>query len=106
MAKRTRMAQSNVATWCWRLAVPVTFAAMAALTLLAPDATARPFRPAQPKEEAASRPAGEPIMAIVSLKTQQVTFYDADGWIFRAPVSTGMAERETPAGVFAIVEKD
>jgi len=45
-------------------------------------------------------------MAIVSIKTQQVTFYDADGWILRAPVSTGMAERETPAGVFAIIEKD
>ena len=45
-------------------------------------------------------------MAIVSIKSQQVTFYDAEGWIFRAPVSTGTTGRETPAGVFAIVEKD
>ena len=45
-------------------------------------------------------------MAIVSIKTQQVTFYDADGWILRAPVSTGVKERETPAGVFAVIEKD
>ena len=45
-------------------------------------------------------------MAIVSIKTQQVTFYDADGWIMRAPVSTGTTGRETPAGVFAVVEKD
>src|SRR4029078_9763779 len=45
-------------------------------------------------------------MAIVSIKTQQVTFYDADGWIVRAPVSTGVKERETPAGVFTVVEKD
>src|SRR6202162_5320772 len=45
-------------------------------------------------------------MAIVSIKTQQVTFYDADGWIFRAPVSTGITGRETPAGVFAVLEKD
>ena len=45
-------------------------------------------------------------MAIVSIKSQQVTFYDADGWILRAPVSTGTKGRETPAGVFAIVEKD
>ena len=45
-------------------------------------------------------------MAIVSIKSQQVTFYDADGWIFRAPVSTGTTGRETPAGVFALVEKD
>src|SRR5438128_461956 len=45
-------------------------------------------------------------MAIVSIKSQQVTFYDAEGWIFRAPVSTGTTGRETPAGVFAIVEKN
>jgi hypothetical protein len=45
-------------------------------------------------------------MAIVSIKTQRVTFYDADGWILRAPVSTGTKGRETPAGVFAVVEKD
>jgi hypothetical protein len=44
-------------------------------------------------------------MAIVSIKSQQVTFYDADGWILRAPVSTGVKGRETPAGVFAVVEK-
>jgi L,D-transpeptidase catalytic domain len=45
-------------------------------------------------------------MAMVSIKSQQVTFYDAEGWILRAPVSTGVKERETPAGVFAVVEKD
>lgn len=63
-------------------------------------------RPAAPVEAVAPREAGEPIMAIVSIKSQQVTFYDADGWIFRAPVSTGTSGRETPAGIFAIVEKD
>ena len=45
-------------------------------------------------------------MAIVSIKSQQVTFYDADGWIVSAPVSTGTKGRETPAGVFAVLEKD
>jgi len=57
-------------------------------------------------EATAARDAGEPIMAIVSIKTQHVTFYDADGWIVRAPVSTGVKGRETPAGVFAVIEKD
>ena len=57
-------------------------------------------------EETAPRQAGEPIMAIVSIKSQQVTFYDAEGWILRAPVSTGTTGRETPAGVFALIEKD
>ena len=45
-------------------------------------------------------------MAIVSIKSQKVTFYDADGWILRAPVSSGTTGRETPAGVFSVVEKD
>ena len=45
-------------------------------------------------------------MAIVSIKSQRVTIYDADGWIMRAPVSTGATGRETPAGVFSVVEKD
>jgi hypothetical protein len=82
----------------------VMLAAMAALTAPTTEAVARPA--AQIREATAPRPAGEPIMAIVSIKSQQVTFYDAEGWIFRAPVSTGTTGRETPAGVFAIVEKD
>ncbi len=84
----------------------MTVAVLAALPALSMDAAAAPKRPAQAKEETAPRPAGEPIMAIVSIKSQQVTFYDAEGWMFRAPVSTGVKERETPAGIFAIVEKD
>src|SRR5207237_10212517 len=84
----------------------VTLAAMAALTALTADAAARQARPAPPTEAMAPRDAGEPIMAIVSIETQQVTFYDADGWILSAPVSTGITGRETPAGVFAVIEKD
>jgi len=64
-------------------------------------------RPIEAKMEAkAPREAAEPIMAIVSIKSQRVTFYDADGWILRAPVSTGTTGRETPAGIFAVVEKN
>ncbi len=84
----------------------VTLAAMAALAALTADAAARQERPAPPTEATAPRDAGEPIMAIVSIKTQQVTFYDAEGWILRAPVSTGTTGRETPAGIFAVIEKD
>jgi hypothetical protein len=84
----------------------VTLGAIAALTALTADAAARQARPAPATEATAPRDAGEPIMAIVSIKSQQVTFYDADGWILRAPVSTGITGRETPAGVFAVIEKD
>lgn len=79
---------------------------LAAMTAMAGEAAAREARPAPAKEATAPRAAGEPIMAIVSIKSQQVTFYDADGWILRAPVSTGVKGRETPAGVFAVIEKD
>ena len=97
------MARSTVAMRRWGPPAIVTLAALAALTA---DAAARQARPAPPVEATAPRDAGEPIMAIVSIKSQRVTFYDADGWILRAPVSTGTTGRETPAGVFAVIEKD
>lgn len=86
-----------------------TLAAITALAILAADASAqsRSARLVGTKisETWAPRTAGEPIMVIVSIKSQQVTLYDAEGWIARAPVSTGVTERETPAGIFAVVER-
>jgi hypothetical protein len=79
---------------------------MASLTALTTEAAPRQARPAPPTEATAPRNAGEPIMAIVSIKSQQVTFYDAEGWILRAPVSTGVKGRETPAGILAVVDKE
>ena len=49
---------------------------------------------------------GAPIMAIVSLSNQRVTIYDADGWILRAPVSSGQTGYETPAGVYSVIQKE
>ena len=45
-------------------------------------------------------------MAIVSLRDQQITVYDDKGWIMRAPVSSGQKGRETPAGIFSVIQKD
>ena len=86
----------------------IAILAAAALMALTPpaDAAAKQTNPAHPVETTAPRDASDPIMAIVSIKSQQVTIYDADGWILRAPVSTGTKGRETPAGVFSVVEKD
>jgi L,D-transpeptidase catalytic domain len=53
-----------------------------------------------------SRSGGEPIIAIISLRSQHITVYDANGWILKAPVSSGQKGRETPAGIFAIIEKE
>jgi hypothetical protein len=106
MAYRSTTAQSTVTMRRWGPPAIVTLAAIVVLTALSTAATARQGRPAPPTEATAPREAGEPIMAIVSIKSQQVIFYDAEGWIFRAPVSTGTTGRETPAGVFALLEKD
>ncbi len=106
MVNRFTTAQSTVAIRRWGPPAIVTLAAMAALTALTAEAAPRQARPAPPTEATAPRNAGEPIMAIVSIKSQQVTFYDAEGWILRAPVSTGVKGRETPAGVFAVVDKE
>jgi hypothetical protein len=88
----------------WRAAAIVTLTATAVLTA-APPADAR-ARTAHSTETAAARDAGEPLMAIVSIKSQHVTIYDANGWILRAPVSSGTTGRETPSGVFTVVQKD
>ena len=89
----------------WSPCAKAMLVAAAALTVLTMPAAAREQRRAQTPEQAAPRQAGEPIMAIVSIKSQRITLYDADGWILRAPVSTGSTERETPAGIFAVVQK-
>src|SRR5204863_5934102 len=84
----------------------LAMAAVAAL-IVAPDPAGAARRHAERAVEAvAPREAGVPIMAIVSLKSQQVTIYDAKGWILRAPVSSGQKGRETPAGVFSIIQKN
>jgi L,D-transpeptidase catalytic domain len=90
-----------------RLAMAAVLAALIAM----PDANAArrhgERRHAERTAEAvAPRPAGTPIMAIVSIKSQRITIYDADGWILRAPVSTGTKGRETPAGVFSVIQKE
>jgi L,D-transpeptidase catalytic domain len=63
-------------------------------------------RAGPPFEAVASREAGEPLMAIVSLGNQRVTVYDATGWILRASVSSGHRGYETPAGIFSVLQKE
>ena len=86
------------------LAATAAFFALTAAPLA--EGAATQSRPPRVTETAAPRTAGEPLMAIVSIKSQKVTFYDADGWIQRAPVSSGTKGRETPAGIFSVIEKD
>lgn len=53
-----------------------------------------------------SRAAGAPLLAIIALAQQRVSVYGASGKIMEAPVSTGVRGRETPAGIYSILEKE
>jgi L,D-transpeptidase catalytic domain len=87
----------------------LAFTAVATLALLVATgnfAEAGSSRKGRSIELITTRTADEPIMAIVSLRSQRITVYDADGWIMRAPVSSGEVGRETPAGIFSVIQKD
>jgi hypothetical protein len=86
--------------------VHLAIAALVALIAAGSDAGAAQRRGERISESIESRPAGQPVMAIVSLPNQRITIYDAKGWILRAPVSSGQSGRETPAGIFSVIEKD
>lgn len=80
-------------------------AALAVLVAASGDAGARGGRNEHPIEQIQSRSAGEPVLAVVSLRSQRITVYDGKGWILRAPVSSGSKGRETPAGIFSVIQK-
>ncbi len=83
----------------------LTIVGLAALIAAGEPAGATSARSNHSVESIGSRTAGEPIMAIVSLRNQRITVYDSNGWILRAPVSSGQKGRETPAGIFSVIEK-
>ena len=84
----------------------LALAALAALIAAGDHADAIERRGERAVESIEQRTAGEPIMAIVSLQSQRITVYDANGWILRAPVSSGQRGRETPAGIFSVIQKE
>src|SRR3954451_5026207 len=89
----------------WRAHLAI--AGLAALIAApADDAGALERRSERSVESIESRTAGEPIIAIVSLRKQRITVYDANSWIVRAPVSSGQKGRETPAGIFSVIQKE
>lgn len=60
----------------------------------------------QDQEPQQARPAGKPMLAVVSLGDQRVTIYDADGPIMQGPVSSGATPNDTPPGIYAILQKN
>ena len=84
----------------------VTGAAVLLAAGLADPAAARSNREPKRDEASLSRPAGTPVMAIVSIGEQRVSIYDAEGRILRAQVSTGQRGYETPAGIYSVIQKN
>jgi L,D-transpeptidase catalytic domain len=95
---------NHIRTFWWLppLTIAVLFVALAA----GRAADAKHVREQEWSTSVDARSPGEPVLAIVSLQHQQITVYDAKGWILRAPVSSGQKGRETPAGIFSVLEKD
>ena len=48
---------------------------------------------------------GSPLIAVVSIGRQRITFYDRNGAVAQAPISSGQSGHDTPQGVFSIIEK-
>jgi lipoprotein-anchoring transpeptidase ErfK/SrfK len=86
--------------------VRLAVAGLAALIAAGDHAGAASGRRGPSVASVESRAGGEPIMAIVSLRGQRITLYDANGWLLRAPVSSGQKGRETPAGIFSVIQKE
>jgi len=83
-----------------------TLTLLAASAFLACAANARSSREAKWDDVAQGRALGPPVLAVVAIKEQRITIYDADGPILRAPISSGQTGLETPVGVFSILQKE
>ena len=57
-------------------------------------------------QEPALIPIEQPMLAVVSLRDQVITVYDANGQILRAPVSSGQPGYETPVGIYSVIQKE
>jgi len=59
-----------------------------------------------PSEVLQNTISGPPIMAVVSIKDQRVSLYDANGGALRSRVSSGRVGYETPVGIYSVLEKE
>jgi lipoprotein-anchoring transpeptidase ErfK/SrfK len=66
---------------------------------------AKKQREAEPKHAAVTKPAKGPYQVIVSIASQRIYLYGAEGLIAQSKVSTGMRGHSTPSGVFSVLEK-
>ncbi len=94
-----------------RAVLPLAVAGVAALSAVlsaAGPADAKQRGSQEPKRDpyALSEQPGTPRLAVVSIKDQRITVYDANGAILRAPVSSGRTGYETPVGTYSVLQKE
>jgi len=90
-----------------KLITSCAFAALLVAGLTTPAPTPADARSNRYLDDDYARPrfGAAPVLAIVGLKEQRITVYDAKGKVTEAPVSSGATGYETPAGIYSIVQK-
>ena len=84
-----------------------TFVLAAALGIAdGADARNRVRDAEEPQQVTQQQLSGRPVVAVVSIKNQRISVYDANGDAMRAPISSGQTSYETPVGVFSILQKN
>ncbi len=89
-------------------AFAATFATCGLIALSGPAEAQAPGQKGKAQQAKASPPApviNSPLVAIVSIGRQRVTFYDKHGAVAQSPISSGRSGNDTPQGVFSIIEK-
>lgn len=86
--------------------IPAATAALAALLAHGAGAEAAQRRSSSPPVILENTLTGAPIMAVVAIKDQRVSLYDANGGVIRARISSGRTGYESPVGVFSILQKN
>ena len=67
---------------------------------------------AKPKPKTNSAPVlsrspepGSPLLALISIGSQQLDIYDRQGLVASSPISSGRTGHESPQGIFSVIEK-
>jgi L,D-transpeptidase catalytic domain len=81
------------------LAAVAVFAASGAFDVAAAKSKKDPYALPRPV-------AGQAMLALISLDDQRITLYDADGKLLQASVSSGETGRETPVGIYSVLQKN
>ncbi|MBJ7534642.1 L,D-transpeptidase family protein [Rhodomicrobium vannielii ATCC 17100] len=91
----------------FKLITSCAFVVLVVAGLSAPAPTPADARSNRYMDDDYTRPrfGAAPVLAIVGLKQQRITVYDARGKMLESPVSSGATGYETPPGIYSIVQK-